>query len=363
MMQFEIIGSLKACKETENFIPYEEKLFEKSGWMNVRYKFNVISGSNRFMVEISGGKWEDDKKNKIYTFSRATKDKKSEQIIVPWEKRRDPEVINNVAGYRILTCNLLSFSEQKEADEELIKKKDHKFLEPTEYARLVKKVIDSGKYADAKFKIQGNVDFQYSAQKGIFYRTLQVNKIYKVDDDFEDKAEMTINTFYTEDSLDADNGVFNCYTDYYFNNVKKRCFIPISLVLHSDGSEKSNKANAGLKQKLTEFNDGAAVRKVQLVCNMVDGAERVGITYDDLDDETKELIDLGIVEEADAIKALGGSMRGEHKTETRIVKFGQNSTKGTEPTTYEIEDLKRLPVPDVENAEEAEDLFENEDDI
>lgn len=361
MVNFEIVGKLKAIKDKDNFHPYEEKVFEKSGWQNVRYRFNVVSGTNRFMCEISGGKWVDDSKNKIVTMSRATDSKKSESMEVKWDERRNPDIIDKVAGYRIYTCNLLDFNEQKEADDETKKKKEHRFIERTEYAKLVKKVIDSGKYADAKFKIQGQMDFQYSAKDDRYYRTMTVNKIYKVTPETEDRAEMTIDAYYMADSID--DNLFNCYTDYYFNNIKARRFVNMPLVFHSNGTEDGDKVMAAFKKKLSKFEE-EPVRKVQLVCTMIDGAERVDVKLEDLDEEIQENVMLGLISEKDAIASVGGQMFGERKTENRILKFSRNSAKGSEPTVFTEEDLFKKPVPDpIEEDEENIDLFADDDDI
>jgi hypothetical protein len=364
MANFEIVATLKAVKDSDNFKALEIKDFE-SGWQNTRYRFNAISGNNRFMLEISGGKWKDDKKNRILTFSRAETGKKPEKLEVKWEDRKNPEIIDKVAGFKIYTCNLLTYEERKaleeEGKEDEAKKKNHQFLEKTEFATLVKKVIDSGKYADAKFRILGTVDFQYSESKGQYYRTLSVDKMYKVSDDTPYKAEMTINTFYTEDAIDDESYdetkkmIFDCYTDYYFNSIKENRFVPITLIINGDGDEKAEKKAMAFKKKLMAFDDEATVRKCGLVCQMIDGAESVAITYDDLDEETRDNIDMGLISEEDAIKAAGGNMMGDKITECRVQSLARNSAKGSEATVYTEEDLKKLPVVSDEPEDEDSD--------
>lgn len=365
---FEIIATLKAVKDGDNFSAFEVRDFD-SGWQNTRYRFNAISGNNRFMLEISGGKWKDDKKNKILTFSRAETGKKPEKLEVKWEDRKNPDIIDKVAGFKIYTCNLLTFDERKaledEGKEDEAKKKNHQFLEKTEYANLVKKVIDSGKYADAKFRILGTIDFQYSEKNGQYYRTLSVDKMYKVSDDTPYKAEMTINTFYTEDAIDDESYdenkkmIFNCYTDYYFSSIKENRFVPIALVINGNGDEKAEKKAMAFKKKLTAFDDEATVRKVGLVCQMIDGAESLAITYDDLDEETRDNIDMGLISEEDAIKALGDNMMGNRITEYRVQSLSRTSAKGSEPTVYTEDDIRKLPV--IEAIEEEVNIFDEDD--
>ena len=369
MINFEIIGTLKAVRDSDNFSAFEVRDFN-SGWQNTRYRFNVVSGTNRFMCEIGGGKWKDDKKNQILTFSRAEAGKKPEKMTVKWEDRKNPEIIDTVAGYRIYTCNLLTYDERKaledEGKEDEAKKKNHQFLEKTEFAALVKKVIDSNKYTDSKFRILGTIDFQYSASKNQFYRTFSVDKMYKVTDDTPCKAEMTINAFYTEGAVDTESYddtkkmFFNCYTDHYFSSVKGNRFVPLNLVINGNGDEKAEKKAMAFKKMFEKFDDEATVRKVGLVCDMIDGAESQAITYDDLDEETRDNIDMGLIELEDAIKALGGNMMGNRITETRVKSLSRTSAKGSEPTVFTEDDLHKLPV--VEEVEEDIDIFADSND-
>ena len=356
MAVFEIIGTLKAIKDNDKFSAMEVRDFG-SGWQTTRYRFNIISGNSRFMTEISGGKWSDDKKNRILTFSRATEGKKSEKMEIKWEDRKSSEIIEKVAGFRIYTCNLLTRDEQDELKaegrEDEVNKKNHQFLEQTEYATLVKRVIDSGKYDDAKFRITGTVDYQYSAKDNRYYRTLTVQKMYKVPSDTPCKAEMTLNTFYTEDAIDTEmyddtqKYIFNCYTDYYFSSIKENRFVPMNLIISGKGDEKAAKRAEAFKKKLTEFDDEATVRKCGLVVDMIDGAEEQAISYDDLDDDTKDNIDLGLISLEDAIKGLGGNMYGPRVTELRVKALARNSAKGSEATIYTEDDLRKLPVLEV----------------
>ena len=368
-INFEIVATLKAAKETETFKPFEVRDFN-SGWQNTRYRFNAISGTNRFNLEIGGGKWTDDKKNQILTFSRAEAGKKPEKMTIKWEDRKSKEIIDKVAGYRIYTCNLLTYDERKaleeEGKEDEANKKNHQFLEKTEFAALVKRVIDSGKYADAKFRILGTIDFQYSAKNGQFYRTLSVDKMYKVADDTPCKAEMTLNAFYTEGAVDAESYddtkkmLFNCYTDYYFSAVKGNRFVPMSLVINGNGDEKADKKAVAFKKMFEKFDDEATVRKVGLVCQMIDGAESVAVTYDDLNDKTRANIDDGLIDLEDAIQAVGGTMAGNRITETRIKSLSRSSANGSEPTVFTEYDLRKLPV--VEEVEEEVNIFPEDDD-
>jgi hypothetical protein len=190
--------------------------------------------------------------------------------------------------------------------------------------------------------------------------------MYQVVNDTPCKAEMTLNAFYTEGAVDAESYdhtkkmFFNCYTDHYFSAVKGNRFVPLTLVINGNGDEKAEKKAGAFKKMFEKFDDEATVRKVGIVCDMIDGAETVAITYDDLDEETRDNIDMGLISEEDAIKALGGNMMGNRVTETRIKSLSRTSAKGSEPTVFAEEDLHKLPV--VEVVEEEIDIFADSDD-
>jgi hypothetical protein len=122
------------------------------------------------------------------------------------------------------------------------------------------------------------------------------------------------------------------------------------------------KANA-FKKKLTAFDDEATVRKCGLVCDMIDGSESLAITYDDLDEETRDNIDMGLISEEDAIKALGGTMTGDKISEYRVKSLARNSVRGSEATIYTEDDLRKLPIVSDEVEEESVDIFDEDEDI
>ena len=132
------------------------------------------------------------------------------------------------------------------------------------------------------------------------------------------------------------------------------------LVINGNGDEKADKKANGFKKMFEKFDDEATVRKVGLVCDMVDGAESMAITYDDLDEDTRDNIDMGLIELEDAIKALGGNMMGNRITETRVKSLSRTSAKGSEPTVFTEDDLRKLPV--VEEVEEEINIFPEDDD-
>jgi hypothetical protein len=171
------------------------------------------------------------------------------------------------------------------------------------------------------------------------------------------KAEMKIDGFFAANCIDKgeDKHIVNCYTDYYFNDIKQRAFVPMSLVLRQRDENDVKRVNR-LVNDITTFETDAEVRTTTFTCSMIDGTERRRITYDDLSDETKSLIDDGVFTEEEAIKELGSYMRGNSIQETRIERCG---LKGVEDTVYRTEDLTKKPVKE----DVVVDLFADDDEI
>lgn len=104
MDSFVIYGKLSAIKETEKWAPISHRTFD-SGWEMLQVNWNVISGTNRIMCSMSGGRWMDTNRNVIKTFTAGKKDEngkfvKGEQIDIPWDKRFDEEYTKQIPDFK-----------------------------------------------------------------------------------------------------------------------------------------------------------------------------------------------------------------------------------------------------------------------
>lgn len=364
-MDFQIIGRMKAIKPTEKFNPVDTRTFP-SGWMNQKYSFNIMSGNNRFMVQVGGGRWQDDKKNVIHTYTAGDATHKGEKLDVQWANRRDKAVIDRVAGFKKYTINIATFDEAKELGEEEAAKKRMDYIEPTDYALAIQKLLESGRFADTKFKFQGTVEVSYNAAKDLYYQTYVVTRIFKVNDDTDESALMNLNLFYDpntalNDASFEDNKMmtFNAFTPYYFNKTIGTKYVPVTLILRGK-DEKAEKTALAFKKKLTATGD-TDTRNVYLVCDMIDGSDTKQVTIDDLDDETRENIDLGLITLDDALNSFGGGIVGERIRELRIKSLARKSARGPEDAVLTMDELLAKPVAVVEEkkdeTDDLDDLF------
>ena len=376
---FSFVGYLRPIKSTEKWNSFSTTKFD-SGWMNERLVFNVKAGDNTHRVEINAGRWADEAKNVIYGFTKGNGDKKGEAIQIPWAKRNDPDVIESMAGWKVFTVDTETFAHRKALEESgdtealaAANKKRKHFLAGTEFCEYVNKVVNSEKTKDMKFKVNGNITYRYSEKNDQYYSAYEVTKIYRVDDDADVSSEVNVEFYFSENAMDAsdyeDTGkaIVNGWTPYYESSLKKTCYCPITLAMRFGTDADGLKTIKGWKKTFNKFEDDE-VRKINLACQQIDGAQRVAITYDDLDDDTKENIDYGLTTLEDVIREMGGNMFGDKIQEIRIEKLGRGSSKGSETTMFTVEDMNKKPVSAVaEEDEEKVDLFagndEDDDDL
>ncbi len=353
MNTFSFLGKLVPVKDTESFKGYTETTYD-SGWMKQRLVFNVVAGDNRHLVEINAGRWKDDKKNSvIYTMSRATEGKKSEKIQISWDKRNDPESIEKVAGYRVLTIDTDTYSHRealKEAgDTEALEKSNEKrrhFLAGTDFCDFAKKVVYNEKIKDWMFRVNGNIVYNYSEKTGKYYQSYEVNKIYRVDESVEPTTDVNIEFYFADGFMDKDGvedtgkAIMSGFTTFYDPNTKRDWFLPIALVMR-------DVENVDLTEELlSEFEDNEICKAV-LSCKAINGAQRRSVNLEDLDEKTQKAVKAGLMSEAQAIRNAGGQVYGDVIQELRFDKI----VKHSEGTVYTLENCIEKP----HKVEEVED--------
>lgn len=379
MAQFNWVGKIVPIKDTETFKGYEEKVFDKSGWMTQKLRFNFVAGTNRHLVEINSGRFKDDSKNSaVYTYSKAAEGKKSEPIQIPWSKRNDPAEIEKVVGSRIFTIDTDYFQHRQELEEsgdtealEASKKKCRHFITGSDFVDFAKKVVYNDKIKDWTFRIRGNVVHNYSESAGRYFTTYEVQKIYRVADDTAPSSEVNINFFFAEGAIDSSDynetgkAIVSGFTPFYDSNTKKSWFAPISLVIRGTKDEAGKKKIAVWEKVFSKFEDDE-IRKINLSCAKIDGAEKCDIKLEDLDEDTQDHINAGLISLADAIKDAGGTMFGDRIQEIRIEKLGRGSSRGSETSAYTLEDVNAKPHKEEEKVEIVDDdidIFDEDDGI
>lgn len=394
---FNFTGKISLPKETEKFKPIEKKEFS-SKWCNNTVKFNVISNTNRVLVMCQGGKWSDDSKNTVKTFSKSTTDAngnvvKGTSIEIPWAKRFNEDQIDRVAGFKKFVVDtgdykqryklqdlVKAFENGKVTDEQMDEMEIHtiedakaaleksqakrrEFISEWDFVEFVIKLVSSDKYKNALFNISGNYEVQYSAEKDRFYKNYHVNRITLAAEDAEPKTEMKADFFYGENAWDdsalEETGkvVVNGWFSYYDSNLKKPGFQNVAVVIRENNEKKRN----ALKRKFT-IDEG--IKQIGLTLSVIDGAEVIELTMDMLDDETREDIECGLLDFEDVKRELGGRAIGDRVSELRFTELTPKKNIAQD-TAYEIDDMHPAREEVVEDANEdvIVDLFEDDEDL
>ena len=398
---FNFVGKIALGKDTEKFHPIDRRTFN-SGWTTTTVRFNCVSGTNRVACMTQGGKWTDDKKNVIKTLGKTTTDEngkvnKGETIEIPWAKRFDEDQIYRVAGFRKFVCdtgdakmrykliNLISAFEDGKVTDEMIedvginniedakaelKKSEAKkksFLSEWDFAEHLAKVAQSEKFRNKLFYISGSYDIQYNAEKNQYYKNYHVNRVVLAPDDAEPSTEFKVDFYFGENAFDDSNysetgkAMLNGWFSYYDSSLKKTGFMDVSIAVR----EEEKKMNA-FKRK---FNiDGEEIKQIGLTLNVIDGADRVEITMDMLDEETREDIECGLLDFEEVKRELGGRVAGERVSELRF--FELTPKKNTvQDTTYTVNDMhaakESINVEENKEIDNNFDLFSDdlEDDL
>lgn len=398
-VNFEMVGKLAIGKESEKFKPYEEVKYG-SGWINRILRFNCVSGDNRFMLQVKGGCYED-QHNEIFVLSKdGVGDNgekiKGESFRIPFKERLNHPRLGEVAEWKKFVIDLEipgrrwelqkaldDYKEGKTITEEDLKslgvekvedlkeayekscKKRKEFISEWDYAEFIKKVIDSKKYEDKKFRIKGKHQYQYNEEKARFYESYVPTRIYLVSDDEEEIAtENTIVYFNSESLEDAteEKGKYFVRSKIFIYDNKRESNIPCDYLFVFDGASEDadDKEKKMVNAKVKLFStDDEKWREVGVVNRLIDGAQKETIEFDDLDEETQDNILMGLTTLEDVQEELGGSKYGEHIREAKFTKLAKGYSKGAVDTVYTDENMVIKPLV---NEDEEEDLFDENDD-
>lgn len=400
-MNFEMTGKLSISKETEKFKPWSEKTYD-SGWVKRRLLFNVECGDNRHMLTVDDGSFSDGHGD-VYTFTKSTVDesgnkKKGESITIPFKDRLTSPKIAEVAEFKKYIFDLekpgrryglekaaerlkegrnltddelkdLGLENESQIAEALEKsrKKRHEFITKWDYAEFIKKVIDSGKYSDAKFFIRGNGEYSYSENNERVYESYVPNRIYLAADDAEESSAATVNILFNSESLDTMSAdekkkyYVNGWMMEYDNNRRGNIPVPVTVTIplpSEDTDQKAKRRVESLKHKFTVEDE--SIKEYGVVVNMLNGAQKTEITEDMLTDEQRDDLECGLITMDDIRSELGGSIYGERIREYEFVKPARGFTKGRQDTVYTVEDMVIRPIEET-LPDGVEDLFDDDD--
>lgn len=341
---------------------------EKSNWVYNALNLGVDCGEKHGTVyaEMMGG-YSEENENRIYAHGK--KDDGSDdfdaQIIVPWEDRFKEEVLEEIGDLSFITVGLVKTSADKTYYE--------KFLSAYDAIAYAKEHLTE----DMVINVRGNL--KYSEYNG----NVQVRKnitsiaLSKAEDSSKYKATFTQSVLLDKDSaslknIDKDKGVMFVdarVLDYVkeVNGIEVKGQYPYKKQFEFAMNFDNEKQCKTIYDKLFKVKKG--VSQVTFEGDFVEGGAVVTTTLDDLPDEIRDLVEMGVYTEEEACAkctANGNRERrmvlkkpmiklvGEEKTPV-VQKFEERFTEDDLYLDYLYKNKSNDDSADVEEASESED--------
>lgn len=273
---------------------------ERSNWVYNALNLGVDCGEKHGVVytELMGG-YSEDGENKIYAHGKddnGSDDFKS-KIEVSWDDRFNEDVLEEIGDLSFLTVGL----EKTSQDKTFYKK----FLSAYDAIAYIKEHLSE----DMVINVRGNL--KYST----YNDTVQVRKnitsiaLSKADDASKYKATFTQSILIDKDSaslknIDKDKGVMYVdarVLDYVkeVNGIEVKGQYPYNKQFEFAMDFSNEVACKKIMEKLFKVKKG--VTQITMEGNFVEGGAVVTATWDDIPDDIKELVELGVYSKEEAL--------------------------------------------------------------
>ena len=337
---FVMIGRLSIAGDRENRKAFSDKLLD-SGYNIRQLNLNMKCDKDNFNLQIKSfmnnvKRTSDGTLNvndsTIYTI--LDNDGKFESTNFKYKDREKYE--DRIANFRKLV-----FVDENEERVECSNEFD--------YSMAVHSILKSDAYKDKKFKIQGNIEYSsYTNPKTHeekIYTNYNVQRIYVINDEAEEKALANVEFYITEDCLDDSRLeeenllVINGYIPEY--NSKKKADIGFYQSFEyplGEDSEKAKKMAKLIDKMLLDNFDDNELCKMGYRVRLINRREEVPFNEDMLSDEEKELVKYGLMDIEDLKQQYGAGM-GSMQRRMEISSIGRGYSKGAIPVPLTLNEL------------------------
>lgn len=339
-LNFVMIGKLSIAPDRENRKAFSDKLLD-SGCNIRQLNLNMKCDKDNFNLQIKSfmnnvKRTSDGTLNvndsTIYTI--LDNDGKFESTNFKYKDREKYE--DRIANFRKLV-----FVDENEERVECSNEFD--------YSMAVHSILKSDAYKDKKFKVQGNIEYSsYTNPKTHeekIYTNYNVQRIYVINDEAEEKALANVEFYITEDCLDDSRLeeenllVINGYIPEY--NSKKKADIGFYQSFEyplGEDSEKAKKMAKLIDKMLLDNFDDNELCKMGYRVRLINRREEVPFNEDMLSDEEKELVKYGLMDIEDLKQQYGAGM-GSMQRRMEISSIGRGYSKGAIPVPLTLNEL------------------------
>ena len=341
---------------------------EKSNWIYNSMNLGIDCGERHGVVysEMMGG-YSSENENRIYAHGK--KDDGSDdfdaQIVVDWDDRFDDSVLETIGELSFITVGL----EKTDKDKTFYKK----FLSAYDAIAYIKEHLTENMVVN----VRGNL--KYSTYNDITQVRKNITSIVlsKVDDSSKYKASFTQSVLIDKDSaslknIDKDKGVMYVDTkvlDYVkeINGIEVKGQYPYAKQFEFEMDFSNEAACKKIMEKLFKVKKG--ITQITFEGELIEGGAVVTATWDDLPEDIKDLVDMGVYSEEEALAkctANGGRERrmvlkkpmiklvGDDKVPV-IQKFDERYTEDDLTLDYLYNDKKSDDEPPFDTDNESDD--------
>jgi len=339
-LNFVMIGKLSIAPDRENRKAFSDKLLD-SGCNIRQLNLNMKCDKDNFNLQIKSfmnnvKRTSDGTLNvndsTIYTI--LDNDGKFESTNFKYKDREKYE--DRIANFRKLV-----FVDENEERVECSNEFD--------YSMAVHSILKSDAYKDKKFKVQGNIEYSSYANPKTheekIYTNYNVQRIYVINDEAEEKGLANVEFYITEDCLDDSRLeeenllVINGYIPEY--NSKKKADIGFYQSFEyplGEDSEKAKKMAKLIDKMLLDNFDDNELCKMGYRVRLINRREEVPFNEDMLSDEEKELVKYGLMDIEDLKQQYGAGM-GSMQRRMEISSIGRGYSKGAIPVPLTLNEL------------------------
>ena len=304
---FTLIGKVKVTDKTFNL----DNSYD-SGWTDNQMYLGVDCGNGNMVYGEMRGGFFPDNDNILRGFSKDDKDDdgKSKQVEIAWEDRFDEELLDTVADTSFITVGV-----EKDVKGKTVYKK---FLSAYDAVEYLNDHLEDGMIVNVK----GNIGYSEYEDNVTVKKEITSIVLSKVEDEADFKATFTQTILLDFDSIgkkdpEKNTMALNAYVVDYVGKpkidgkkveIKKNVTYPKTFEV---AINENPEITAKMLQKFFKVKKKCSINVLTVMGNLIEGAAIVNITDDDIPDDIKELIEMGLYseEEAKAKCAVGGNNR------------------------------------------------------
>lgn len=338
---FNLIGRVKVTDKTFNL----DNSYD-SGWTdNSMYVGVDCGGGNVIYAEMRSGFFPD-KDNVIRAYSKDEKDDegKSKSVEIAWEDRLDESLYDSISDSSFLTVGV-----EKDVKEKTVYKK---FLTAYDAVDYLNEHLEDGMIVNVK----GTLGYSEYEENVSTKKDITSIVLSKVEDEKDFKATFSQTILVDSKSIGKKNEEKNTIelSAYVVDYVGKPKIDGEKIVVRQNVTfpktfevaiNENPEITAKMLQKFFKPKKGK-VAEITVTGNLVEGGSTVVITEDDIPDDIKELIEMGIYSEEEAEKKIAVGNNGNREKRMIILK---------PDITYVGKDENRKPTVAFEDAKYDED--------